>query len=86
MYNVVYTLIKEETESAFIKFLNLLKFNYQFYLKYITIDIAKAGKNDIFEVYKNNDIKIIFCFLNLIKNWWKKLNNLCLRNKNYIKT
>ena len=82
----MFSLITEETESAFIKFLNLLEFNYQFYPKYMTIDFAKAEENAILEVYKNNNIKIIFCFFHLIKNWRKKLNNLGLRNKNYIKT
>ena len=52
----MFSLITEETESAFIKFLNLLEFNYQFYPKYMTIDFAKAEENAILEVYKNNDI------------------------------
>ena len=49
-YNIVlnsfvqccYALIKEETKEAYSKFLYLLKINYGFAPKYITIDFSKA--------------------------------------------
>ena len=77
-----YALITEETQEIYKQFLILLKINYSFEPKYITLDFSKAEENAVLEVYKNTEI--IFCFFHLVKCWWNKLNKLGLRKKNYI--
>ena len=75
------SLITEETKEAYSKVLYLLKINYGFAPKYITLDFSKAEENAVLEIFKNTEI--IFCFFHLVKCWWNKLNKLGLRNKNF---
>lgn len=75
------SLITEETKEAYSKFLYLLKINYGFAPKYITLDFSKDEENAVLEVFENTEI--IFCFFHLVKCWWNKLNKLGLRNKNF---
>lgn len=74
-----YELITEETKEAYSKFLYLLKINYGFAPKYITLDFSKDEEKAVLEVFENTEI--IFCFFHLVKCWWNKLNKLGLRNK-----
>lgn len=75
-----YTLLTEETENIYEKYLNLLKFDYYFIPKYITIYFSRTEENSIKEIYENNT-KIIFCFFDFIQCLWRRINNLGLRKK-----
>ena len=80
-----YALITDESENTLQKYLNLLKLNYDFIPKYITIDFSKAEENAIKEVYKNENVEIIYCLFHFVQCLWRKLNSLGLRKKEFIK-
>ena len=79
-----YTLLTGETENIYEKYLHLLKFNYNFIPKYLTIDFSKSEENAINRIYENKT-KIIFCFFHLVHCLWRRINNLSLRKKEFIK-
>ena len=80
-----YALVTDESENTLQKYLNLLKLNYDFIPKYITIDFSKAEENAIKEVYKNENVEIIYCLFHFVQCLWRKLNSLGLRKKEFIK-
>ena len=79
-----YTLLTDETENIYEKFLHLLKFNYNFISKYLTIDFSKSEENAIKQIYEN-ETKIIFCFFHFVQCLWRRINKIDLRKKEYIK-
>ena len=78
-----YTLLTGETENIYEKYLHLLKFNYNFTPKYLTIDFSKSEENAINRIYENKT-KIIFCFFHFVQCLWRRINKLSLRKKEYI--
>ena len=81
-----YIFLTDETQNIYEKFLNLLKNNLILTINIFLYSFSKPEENAILEIFKNIDTKIVFCFIHLIKCWWKKLNVLGLGNKRYIKT
>ena len=79
-----YTLLTDETENIYEKFLHLLKINYNFIPKYLIIDFSKSEENAIKQIYEN-ETKIIFCFFHFVQCLWRRINKIDLRKKEYIK-
>ena len=75
-----YILLTHETENIYEKFLHLLKFNYNFIPKYLTIDFSKSEENAIKQIYEN-ETKIIFCFFHFVQCLWRRINKIGLRKK-----
>ena len=75
---------KEDTD-IYVKFYQILKTNFSFEPKKITMDFALANINAITNVFKDEEVIILTCLFHLLQTWWRKAIKLGLKKKEYIK-
>ena len=72
---------KEDTD-IYVKFYQILKTNFSFEPKKITMDFALANINAITNVFKDEEVIILTCLFHLLQTWWRKAIKLGLKKKN----
>ena len=77
-----YSVFSKEDTDIYVKFYQILKTNFSFEPKKITMDFALANINAITTVFKDEEIMILTCLFHLLQTWWRKAIKLGLKKKN----
>ena len=73
----------KEDSNIYSKFYEILKNNYSFNPKKISMDFALANLKAVNEVFGKSNLEIIPCLFHLLQTWWRKAIKLRLKKNLY---